>query len=480
MKKKRSLWLLLALFGFFFSQSGISFAQQATSSWTLPADITQQPASVWRGFPVAICDPYQNLHLFWADIKDTGSAIFYRNDVGGNWSIPNDVLLSDPNVYFLAVDLSPIDNTFHMTWSNRQGAATLYYSRASLANAGHLKAWTTPKAIADNVFNSAIKVDPAGIIHLVYPVSDGQRTNFDVVHISSADGGETWSDPTIVYTTNYSQPIYIRAEMAIDKSGRIFVGITQRTEEYGVYSEVGYTRSVDGGQTWGPYQKIADQSTATAWQGVEWIAPYAFGKDEVHLTWHDPRRMEMHSMDGGNTWSTPAEIMQLGAAFGGADQLAKDSAGNLYAVTAWSDGVFVTPWTNAGWGQPEQVDNRPIDPHGQTIVSCEGDQLSVFYYDRSGDTTIWYSDKLVNAPHLSRHPLPEAAPIATTQPITQSAQLSTVESITTPTANAIQGISKIPPGSLPSPMSALLWAIIPVLAFIFAVFIAKTLPVRSR
>jgi hypothetical protein len=188
---------------------------------------------------------------------------------------------------------------------------------------------------------------------------------------------------------------------------RIHVGLTQRSGAYGVFYEAGYVRSEDGGETWDPYVTIDD--TSGTFQGVEWIAPYTFGDDEVHLTWHDPRRLHIQSMNGGKTWSTPEEIMALGTARW-SNHLAKDSSNRLYAVIAWSDGVYVVGRDDTGWGVPEQVDDRKIDPHGQHIVACQGNQLGVFYYDRTGDTSVWYSNRLVDAPHISRKPIPAANP----------------------------------------------------------------------
>ena len=107
----------------------------------------------------------------------------------------------------------------------------------------------------------------------------------------------------------------------------MYVGISLRSQDYGVYSEVGYICSPDTGQTWESYRVIAKQSEATP--NIQNMVPFPFGKDEIHLTWHDPRRMHMWSSDGGVTWSNPSEIIQLGAGFGGANYLAKIAPSSL-------------------------------------------------------------------------------------------------------------------------------------------------------
>ena len=193
--------------------------------------------------------------------------------------------------------------------------------------------------------------------------------------------------------------------IVVDEAGRIHVGLTLRSEEYGVYSEVGYVRSVDGGQNWGDYRRV--ELMGTAYQGVSTLTPYAFGADEIHLTWHDPRRMHQWSYDGGETWDQPIEIMPLGAAFGGANMLAKDSAGVLHVVTAVANGVFSAAWDGTRWMAYEQIETRQMDPHGQQLIVCQGNQLHVVYDDRVlDDTTVWHASRTVDAPHIERQRLP--------------------------------------------------------------------------
>lgn len=178
------------------------------------------------------------------------------------------------------------------------------------------------------------------------------------------------------------------------------MGITIRSQDYGIYSEVGYLQSPDLGQTWLSYRQIA--INGTSFQGVSTLRPYTFGADEIHLTWHDPRRMHQWSSDGGKTWSTPVEIMPLGAAFGGPNELAKDSAGNLHAILATGGGVWSGIWSGNAWRNFQPIDNRAIDPHGQHLVVCQGNQLHAVYYDRTGPNKVWYSTKTVVAPHIAR------------------------------------------------------------------------------
>ena len=99
-------------------------------------------------------------------------------------------------------------------------------------------------------------------------------------------------------------------------------------------------------------------------------------------------------------------IIELGAAFGGINQLAKDSAGVLHAITAVGDGVFHSIWKNGAWGPGEALDKRFIDPHGQQLVVCQGNRLHVAYYDRTGENEIWYASKTTDAAEIARTRFP--------------------------------------------------------------------------
>ncbi len=81
-------------------------------------------------------------------------------------------------------------------------------------------------------------------------------------------------------------------------------------------------------------------------------------------------------------------------------------------MIAVADRVYSVAWSNGKWGKPELVDDRWIDPHGQHIAICQGNRLSVIYYDRIGDNTEWYSERALDAPFLSRRVIPTIVPTA--------------------------------------------------------------------
>jgi hypothetical protein len=122
----------------------------------------------------------------------------------------------------------------------------------------------------------------------------------------------------------------------------------------------------------------------------------------------------MESKDGGLTWTTPELIVPLGAAFGGATELAKDSAGVLHAIVAVQGGVYLVTKKNGAWGIPEEMDDRTIDMHGQRIAICQGNHIFAFGWDRTGPMTAWYWTRTLDAPSIPRSPIPTPAVVVLT------------------------------------------------------------------
>lgn len=381
-------------------------AQGIAPGWEGPLDVSYPMTEGKDRNGVLFCDAYQNLHIFWGKGREGGSEIYYRTDRAGSLSTPVDVLAtSDDLAVNLSVAVTAPDNIVHLIWTDRDVQGSVYYSRAPLADAANVRAWDMPRFLVAPAGSVRIAADESGALHLFYASFEAEGYRNAIYEMRSTDGGSTWSDPIPIYAITTAEPSYLLASATIDDAGRIHIGITRRSQEYGLYFEVGYLRSPDTGQTWEPYRVIAKQNETMPL--ISDIAPFTFGKDEVHLTWHDPRRMHMWSRDGGMTWSNPVEIIPLAAGFGGLNYLAKDSANVLRVATSVNGAVFVSTFDGAQWLSHERIENRDMDPHGQRMVVCQGNQLYVVYDNRlETDTTVWYAHREVNAPYIERSPIP--------------------------------------------------------------------------
>ena len=409
-------------------------AQGEITGWTPPVNFSNV-SELLSNTPVLLCDTKQNTHMFWVERTDQQAYIYYSSDASGSWQEPIDIL-GAPRVDLLDAAITP-DLRAHLVWVAGNGGELLYTS-APLADAHDLRKWSNPRALVSgvnvmsNVYGggNTLYADSTGVLHLAYSKpNDSDRFSNSLYYIRSEDGGDSWSAPSLVLSVSAPEPSSMSGNIAVDETGRVHVAWDVRSDQYASFSQLGYIRSTDSGKTWGHELELAAGNPPF---GVAMAAVFAFGGNEVHLTWDTPDRLHQWSNNGGETWSAPGPIMSLGAAFGGFNKLAKDSAGALHVVAAVGDGVYHAAWNGNGWNPPESLDTRPFDPHGQQLVVCQGNRLHVAYYDRTAENEIWYSSKITKAPELPRAAIPisEAAPtfapVLTSEPsVTAAASTAT-------------------------------------------------------
>ncbi len=167
--------------------------------------------------------------------------------------------------------------------------------------------------------------------------------------------------------------------------------------------------------------------------------------------------------------------MSLGAAFGGVNELVKDSAGTIHVILAVADGVYTLPWDGVRWGDPEQIDNRYIDPHEQHMIVCQGNQLHVVYYDRTGQNTVWYTTRQVSGPNKARQPLPTEKPTDQTGAVV--AFPTELPKTAQPTKILALGQSNL---NIPSPNIPIILGLLPVFLLIIGVWLVYKLVLHKQ
>ena len=249
-----------------------------------------------------------------------------------------------------------------------------------------------------------ISSDDNDKLWVTYTQSDEDNLSHTSSLITSTDHGESSAEPVPIFSTNTPIPSLVKAVLGVDGNGRYHVIWNERSFEYAAWSRIGYRRSTDQGATWDVDEVLAK---GDVWPGVNVPNLTIYGTDEIHLTWDQPQRMHKWSKDGGDTWTDPQLIVQLGNAFGGVNELTKDSSGNIHAVAAVGEGVFHVPFNGTVWNPPNTIDDRPsIDAHGQHITACQGNHLSVVFYNRFGPEELWYSTAEVKSPHIPQTAIP--------------------------------------------------------------------------
>jgi hypothetical protein len=141
-------------------------------------------------------------------------------------------------------------------------------------------------------------------------------------------------------------------------------------------------------------------------------------------------------------------------------------------VTGVADGVFSASWDGEKWGTPEQIDTRYIDPHGQSIMACQGNQLHVAFYDRTGDNKTWYSTRLVNAPHIDRKPMPTATPLPMQTLNANTGSAAGSSAVSTVSTAPLENLNRLEPARS-DPLQPVIIPVVAVGVLLVAVYVAR-------
>ncbi len=169
-----------------------------------------------------------------------------------------------------------------------------------------------------------------GLISIVFKAKPRGQPREQVFHITSSDGGETWSSPRQVFNRgrNYGLMKYPRIAANGDS---LFVSC--RVADYDNSYLLSF-RSLDGGLTWGD-SAVADPLT---W-GLDQSHKMVFTQGRIHIVY--PLQFEgadiFHTMstDGGLSW-TPRERLSTQDGWASLRPSAHaDSSGNV--IAAWFD-----------------------------------------------------------------------------------------------------------------------------------------------
>ena len=160
-----------------------------------------------------VVDRNRTVHAFTSmplsdDPNDSASleyVVYYSQwTAAEGWSKPNDIFLSplkrQARVQSVFMDKASI---IHLVFfGGDELDANIYYSWAPAALAGQAGAWARPEAIGFDAITpdlAALTGDGEGRLAMVYSGNLGEGNSLYVVH--SEDGGVTWTEPELVFST---------------------------------------------------------------------------------------------------------------------------------------------------------------------------------------------------------------------------------------------------------------------------------------
>lgn len=410
------------LIGYLFWSSA-SEAQNITS-WSKPIFLsldTEHASS-----PTLASDSSGTVHAFWSSRSmyqiDDPSVIFYARNQGGSWTEPVDIIMS-PDGYDALFPRSIVDNLgrLHLFWSSNDRGffGSLYHSWAPAGDALSARNWQLPEKIADGTYQSDIKIDSKGQLHVVYA---SVLDNRGICHYVMPEGSDKWDyDSCIPHVINQRENEYeVRPRLAIDNLDHLHV--LWMLDDYAPEAQLGYSsraiyyaRSIDGGMSWRDMiqvEGVDSRDPNHKGRQPDWGNIAVDGQGRIHIVWigsMDIYRYHMWSDDGGVSWTIPRIAIKAGG-YNNWQGLVVDARGIVHFASPSLQGVMYTSWDNGSWETPLIIDDRG-DPHHVNMVVSLGNEIHVVWQEYGSmvegkPSFILYSKILLDSQTIEPLPVP--------------------------------------------------------------------------
>jgi hypothetical protein len=247
----------------------------------------------------------------------------------------------------------------YIAWAQGQSGATYYtylYTYAPAADAISAQSWAAPLQTVLPARTVYMRADSKGVFHILYI---NQTAETGVYYIRSEDKGMTWSEPVWLDPDILPDHIPDSLNFEVDENDGLhaawwYGGLNRSRPDW-----VRYTHSLDGGNTWST-PLILDQYNEETEHNLTTASPKMIVQGEtVHIVWAAgtlPYRYHRFSTDAGRTWSAPVQIFgELhGQAF---DGLAVDGAGRVHFLgqIRYPMGIYHAYWDQTRWSRPALV-----------------------------------------------------------------------------------------------------------------------------
>lgn len=301
-------------------------------------------------------------HVVWTDQQDGNEEIYY-NQIGPFVSIHQ--RLTNDTLGSRCPCVAAADSHVHVVWSDWQGdnMASIFYRRGAHTGTN----WTSATQISVDdtlwaaVFPSVAVSDTN--IHVVW--IDTRDGHYEIYYDRSCDNGDTWGNDTRI-STDDSSPSYFPC---IAVSGLYVHVVYIDTVHGGGRAEIYYTRSTNGGSTWGGKFRLSNYDSLSTLPSI------CVSGSNVHVVWADERdgNKEIYYINSANNGST----------WGSATRLTVNDSISYYPSIAVSGSNLYVVWTDTRDGN-EEIYYKSYSPE---------DKVSTSNYERNETVTLEASVK---------------------------------------------------------------------------------------
>ena len=295
-------------------------------------------------------DPNRLAAVWQQDRSRTGGAraiaAAWSRDAGETWTpvLPPGLTTCSGGPYTVASDpvvsIGPGGRAYLSSIAVRGGGVEERGARTEVTGQrfpGRRRTWKAPVVVAastdprGSVDKESVVADPAtaGAAYLVWieytsPGPGRQANTNRTFSARTADGGATWSEPTLAYDghseTQFHQPLVLTDGSLLD----VFVEARSLSDRPPIAARLAAIRSTDGGATWSAAVRAAsstftvptdpagkDRIRGTGQAVLAAVAP----DGSVYLCWAESRRsgglvFAVRSDDGGRTWGSPVTVAE--------------------------------------------------------------------------------------------------------------------------------------------------------------------------
>jgi hypothetical protein len=336
----------------------IAPARAQDSGWSEPYRLSSGAGKASEATLVA--DQYGYVHCFWAEALFDGqhTIIQYTRFDGGTWSAPKDIYVTSREIANIS---SVVDQhgILHIVWSEVSNGiyGPVYYTYAPASNALSAQNWSQPLRIGIPAGPALFQVDSKSVFHILYI---NRTEELGVYYVRSKDQGQSWSEPVWLDPDILPDHIPDSLNFELDENDGLhavwFYGALERD---GKADWVRYVHSLDGGETWSsPF--MIDEYVEENEHNLNAASPRMIVQGQtVHVIWAAgdlPYRHHRFSTDAGRTWSAPVQI--FGGLHGQAfDGLTVDRSGRVLFLgqIRYPLGIYEAYWDQTRWSKPSLV-----------------------------------------------------------------------------------------------------------------------------
>jgi hypothetical protein len=357
------------------------------------------------------------IHVVWLQVQGPSTdglemkgQLFYARSLDGGATFSPPSPLSDPVTQVGAPKIAAASGKLFVTW--HQEAANAIQIFVTRSDDGGTSWTPLPNPLGFGAFpaidasGSTVQIafnnpqrPPTGISEVFLASSnDGGKTFSPATMVSSDDGISSWTATVAVSGSN----VHVAwTDERHDLDGNGVLHDCGNTMAMDCHEEEYYRRSLDGGATWGPEQRLTIDPPGHP--ASSWCPSLTASGDDVHIVYFDLRSghwevYHRRSLDGGATWEGEASLTQL-LGVPGSDWIRPSLAAraSVLELAFWGqspsdENVWATSSRDDGatWSPAQQLSSASPARHPAAALGPDGTPRFAWYQPFDGVDEMYY------------------------------------------------------------------------------------------